>query len=277
MARLHASANRIPKPGRVARNAAIVAAGAIAGLLIGVAVINTIREIDNQAPGGIPVSDPAPDYAATIRAPAPTPEPGALLQSRDTPITEADAVNLAAYMAANARRHAISIAVQDDEADLMRLIAGSPATEDCHRQIGERTLELAQRDGLLNSTAEISEAGGECLSDALAEIPPGHYGNTSTERREEKIAEFLLNHAVATNPTTEAVADTPSPENMQFWRTAQQWHQACYETAQAKAESIAQENAPALAAELLEQTVGETDICMSETERQLRRNIAGAG
>ena len=240
------------------------------------AIVNSTG-MAGRNPGGVPVPDPAPDYAATIRAPTPTPGTSGGTESREAPVIPQDVLKFTEYMAATAQHDAVAIAAGTNPVKLVNLIVSSPGTDQCYRELARTVKNMPGQGKMGLSTATESLAASRCLAAAAAALPEGHYRDTGQEERERRVATFLKNYAVASNPTTELAIREPSPRNMKFWRTSWQWHEPCYPQAAELAGPIAAETDPTQAVRMLANAASRVQDCMASSHRTLQEAVGETG
>ena len=244
------------------------------GLIIGWTAINIITSTEIN-PAGQPVPDPAPDYAATIRAPKPSTAPNQPVEEQEVLTTPQDLLQFTAYMTAVAHRDATAIAAGEDPTRLMNLIIQSDGIEQCYLNLVQAVTQMATTGKLLTPTHQQSIEASQCLEQQLATLPSNHYAATPPDIKVKRAEEFIENFAAANNPTTARTTAEPSPENMKFWRTSWQWHEHCYQKIPDLAAQVSNIDDPAEASEIVRLASTQTVQCLIQTEQDLTDAIRG--
>ena len=234
--------------------------------------INIIRSAEVN-PAGQPVPNPAPDYAATIRAPNPTAAPNQPAEEREVPTTPQDLLHFTAYMTAVAHRDATAITAGEEPIRLMNLIIQSDGIEQCYIDLVQAVTRMTTTGKLLNPTQQHSIEASKCLEQELDEIPNNHYAATPPDIKVDRVADFIENFAAANNPTTERTAIKPSPENMKFWRASRQWYEHCYQKIPELAAQVSTVDDPLEASEIVRLASTQTVQCLIQTEQNLADTI----
>ena len=239
----------------------LLAAGIAAGIAIATTALSLSGSAWTEDPAGRPAAPILPDYAATIRAPTPTPG-GAPAPSTDVPLDPQDVADFRLHTFSRVMQEATAIAAGTDLDTLMRVAAEPPPIAACIQQLTET---LAQ-ETLLPPTPPLAEQTAGCFFEALARErgTPHPHDTADATTRAERAAAFLRRYAYASDPTTLAVAALPSPPNMTAWRNSRDDRARCHATIPESARLVAGIDEPAQAAQVLGQEAQSVLQCLAE-------------
>ena len=238
--------------------------GAAAGLAVAITLFSSAGSLMDRNPAGRSVPPDLPDYAATIRAPTPTPGASAVPTS-DVYVDPADVIEFRAHSLARAIMEATAIAASTNHSVLLRVMAEPPAVAQCFRTLHETLAELP----LLPSTPPHAEAAASCLIQAinLPETASGEhpYVSATVTERIQPATIFLSRYAASADPVTRATAHLPSPDNMTRWRATRDARQDCYLGVDAAAARVAGISDLEPAAQRLEAEAADLVSCLQAT------------
>ena len=226
----------------------LLLAGIAAGSVVAVTVVSTSDSMLREDPAGRETAPVLPDYAATIRAPTPTPG-GTTAQRNRVELEIDDIAEFRLHSRARATQEAIAIAASVDPERLMRIVAQTEPLEACFEEMADAMSELP----LLPETLPHAEDAASCVIRALRESPqPEHpYVAASQERRAEKVHAFLSRYGASLDPFTRAAAELPSPRNMSLWRNTREARLGCYAALPGSARRVGSVSDPSAASDQL--------------------------
>lgn len=242
--------------------------GAAIGTAIGITLLSTADQALPTDPRGRPAAPRLPDYAATLRAPTPTPS-GEHPVATNVHVTPADIIAFKSFSIGKAAHDATAIAAGDSQHRLMHLVAEPEAIAQCYRTLHETMEPLP----LLPQTNRYSAQAAECLIPAVKDLAPDDnaYAALDHAARTRQATKFLQRYAIVVNPSTQRTAHEPSPFNMGRWRESRDHHQECYADLTERAARVAAYTAPAAAALQLQLESAGVAECLHKIEWHLNQ------
>ena len=239
----------------------LLTAGITAGVAVAATALSLPSTLWTSDPEGRTAAPALPDYAATIRAPTPTPS-GQPAPSTDVPLGPDDIAEFTLHTFSRALQEATAIASGLDVGTLMLIAAEPPAVAACIESLAE-TLAT---ETLLPPTPPHAEETAGCFIEAMSAErgAPHPHAESDVETRERRATAFLHRYGASADPVTRAAAALPSPANMAVWRSTRAERHRCYDAIQESAGMIARIDDPDLAGETLGAEAQALLQCISE-------------
>lgn len=250
----------------------LLTAGIAAGIAMAATALSLSDSLWTGDPEGRTAAPALPDYAATIRAPTPTPG-GQPAPSTDVPLGPDDIAEFTLHTFTRALQEATAIAAGLDVETLMFIAAEPPAVAACIESLAETLAD----ETLLPPTPPHAEETAGCFIEAMSAQrgAPHPHAESDIETREHRATAFLHRYGASADPITRAAAALPSPANMAMWRDTREERRQCYEAIPESARAIALIDDPDMAGEALGVEAQALQQCLAEAATPRHQSPTG--